>query len=107
MKTYLVTGGAGFIGSNFVQYIIDKHGIDRLRIIVLDLLTYAGNLKNREKELELPCVDFVKGDIGDAQLVGEIFDKYDIDYVKPDIKQPHYAHYPNPAHSKWQKRQQA
>ena len=81
MKTYLVTGGAGFIGSNFVQYIIDKHGIDRLRIIVLDLLTYAGNLKNIEKELELPCVDFVKGDIGDAQLVGEIFDKYDIDYV--------------------------
>ena len=81
MKTYLVTGGAGFIGSNFVQYIIDKHGIDRLRIIVLDLLTYAGNLKNIEKELELPCVDFVKGDIGDARLVGEIFDKYDIDYV--------------------------
>ena len=41
MKTYLVTGGAGFIGSNFVQYIINKHGVNDLHIIVLDMLTYA------------------------------------------------------------------
>ena len=81
MKTYLVTGGAGFIGSNFVQYIIGKHGIDNLHIIVLDMLTYAGNLKNIENELQLPHVEFVKGDIGDEKIVADIFAKYDIDYV--------------------------
>ncbi len=81
MKTYLVTGGAGFIGSNFVQYIINKHGMENLQVVVLDLLTYAGNLKNIEAELQLPCVEFVKGDIGDAALLKGIFGKYDIDYV--------------------------
>ena len=43
MKTYLVTGAAGFIGSNFVKYILDKYG-DNIEIIILDALTYAGNL---------------------------------------------------------------
>lgn len=81
MKTYLVTGGAGFIGSNFVQYIINKHDTDKIHIVVLDLLTYAGNLKNIEKELQLPCVEFIKGDIGDEKLVTDIFTNYDIDYV--------------------------
>lgn len=81
MKTYLVTGGAGFIGSNFVQYIINKHGVNDLHIIVLDMLTYAGNLKNIEQELQLSCVEFIKGDIGDEKVVTDIFAKYDIDYV--------------------------
>lgn len=81
MKTYLVTGGAGFIGSNFVQYIIKKHDVENLHIIILDSLTYAGNLKNIEKELSLPCTEFIKGDIGDAKLVDRIFADYDIDYV--------------------------
>ena len=52
-------------------------------------------------------VDYKREDGQDVSILKEMVDKYDIDYVKPDIKQPHYAHYPNPAHSKWQKRQQA
>lgn len=81
MKTYLITGGAGFIGSNFVQYIVKMHGQDDVQIIILDALTYAGNLKNIESELNLPYVHFIKGDIGDADVVADIFAKFDIDYV--------------------------
>jgi dTDP-glucose 4,6-dehydratase len=78
MKSYLVTGGAGFIGSNFVKYMLEKYE-SNIKIIVLDKLTYAGNLKTLEKELEQ--IDFIKGDICDQALVAEIFIKYDIDYV--------------------------
>ncbi len=80
MKTYLVTGAAGFIGSNFVKYVLKQHGSD-VRIIVLDALTYAGNLASLDEELKLPNVSFVKGDIVDAQTVKRIFDENDIDYV--------------------------
>ena len=45
MKTYLVTGGAGFIGSNYIHYMLNKYG-DDIRIINVDVLTYAGNLEN-------------------------------------------------------------
>lgn len=78
MKTYLVTGGAGFIGANFVKYMLKKYQ-DCIQLIVLDKLTYAGNLKTLENEL--PQIEFVKGDIGDSQLVNDIFSAYDIDYV--------------------------
>ena len=62
MITYLVTGAAGFIGSNFVKYITSKYGND-IKVIVLDALTYAGNINSIKEELELPNVSFVKGDI--------------------------------------------
>ena len=80
MKRILVTGGAGFIGSNFVQYMLrETQGLELL--VNLDLLTYAGNLENL-----LPVQDdkryvFVHGDIRDKKLVNEIFDKYDFDTV--------------------------
>ena len=79
MKTYLVTGAAGFIGANFLKYILNKH--KNIFVVVLDKLTYAGNLKNIEEELKDKRVEFVKGDICNNELVENIFSKYDIDYV--------------------------
>ena len=80
MKKYLVTGGAGFIGSNFVKYLLKEHG-DDVEILVLDALTYAGNLLTIKDELELPNVTFVKGDIGDSALVTKLMADFDPDYV--------------------------
>lgn len=79
MKVYLVTGAAGFIGANFLKYILNKH--KDIFVVVLDKLTYAGNLKNIEEELKDKRVEFVKGDICNNELVENIFSKYDIDYV--------------------------
>lgn len=79
MKTYLVTGGAGFIGSNFIHYMFKKH--QDIHIINLDKLTYAGNLENLKKVENNPNYTFVKGDICDKKLVEGLFKKYDIDYV--------------------------
>ncbi|MDI3545800.1 MAG: dTDP-glucose 4,6-dehydratase [Rikenellaceae bacterium] len=78
MKTYLVTGGAGFIGSNFIKYMLKKYQSD-IKLIVLDKLTYAGNLKTLENELDQ--IDFIKGDICDQELVRDIFEKNEINYV--------------------------
>ncbi len=75
MKTYLITGGAGFIGSNLVILARKKN----IRVINLDLLTYAGNLMNLEPVLDDPDHIFIKGDIGDRELVREILKRY-----KPD-----------------------
>ena len=61
MKTYLVTGGAGFIGSNFVLYMLKKY--EDIRIINLDKLTYAGNLENLKSIQDDPRHIFVHGDI--------------------------------------------
>lgn len=80
MTVYLVTGGAGFIGANFVKYLLKKHGED-VKIIILDALTYAGNLMTISREIRLPNVSFVKGDIGDRNLVTKILDENDIDYI--------------------------
>lgn len=80
MKKYLVTGGAGFIGSNFVKYLLKEHGAD-VEILVLDALTYAGNLLTIKDELEMPNVQFVKGDIGDIELVTRLMKEFDPDYV--------------------------
>ena len=79
MKTYLVTGGAGFIGSNFVIYMLDKY--KDIKIINLDKLTYAGNLENLKSIENDERHIFVQGDICDKELVINIFDKYEIDYV--------------------------
>jgi len=79
--TILVTGVAGFIGSNFVYYYLRKHK-DR-RIIGLDKLTYAGNLDNLSKlsEEEKKRFVFIKGDINDLELLEEIYSKYEIDGI--------------------------
>lgn len=79
MKTYLVTGGAGFIGSNFVLYMLKKY--EDIRIINLDKLTYAGNLENLKSVENDPRYTFVQADICDAKAVSDIFEKYEIDYV--------------------------
>jgi dTDP-glucose 4,6-dehydratase len=70
MGTLLITGGAGFIGSNLVQHALD-HTTDR--IVVLDKLTYAGSLCNLERPLKNPRVAFVQGDIADRSVVARVF----------------------------------
>ncbi len=79
MKTYLVTGGAGFIGSNFVMYMLNKY--DDVKIINVDKLTYAGNLENLKSVENNPNHIFVQADICDREAITAIFEKYDIDYV--------------------------
>jgi dTDP-glucose 4,6-dehydratase len=79
MKTYLVTGGTGFIGSNFLLYMLSKY--DEIEIINLDKLTYAGNLENLKSIENDPNHIFIQGDICDKELVEGLFQKYDIDYV--------------------------
>lgn len=79
MKTYLVTGGAGFIGSNFVLYMLNKY--PDIKLINLDKLTYAGNLENLKSVENKNNYVFVQGDICDEALVNRVFDENDIDYV--------------------------
>lgn len=80
MKKYLVTGAAGFIGANFVKYLLKKWGND-VEIVIIDALTYAGNPMTIKDEMELPNVTFVKGDIGDRGLVTKIMKEFDPDFV--------------------------
>lgn len=77
--TYLVTGGAGFIGANFVKYMLNKYS--EIQIIVLDSLTYAGNLGTLSEELKDPRIKFIKGDICDNTVTDKIFSENTIDYV--------------------------
>ena len=80
MRTYLVTGGAGFIGSNYIHYMFRKYG-DEIRIINVDVLTYAGNLENL-KDLEgRENYTFIRADITDRDAIAEIFRNHDIDRV--------------------------
>lgn len=79
MKTYLVTGGAGFIGSNFLHYILNKY--DDIKLINLDKLTYAGNLENLKEIEKDKRYSFIQGDICDKALVEKLFAENDIDYV--------------------------
>jgi len=80
MKTYLVTGGAGFIGSNFILYMLRKYK-EAVTIINVDCLTYAGNLENLKEVESFPNYIFIKKDIRDKEAILEIFKNYDIDYV--------------------------
>ena len=80
MSRYLITGGAGFIGANFVRYLIRKYSNDA-NILILDSLTYAGNLENLSEELTHDNVEFIRGDIRDEQLVGRILADFDPDFV--------------------------
>lgn len=79
MKTALVTGGAGFIGSNFVRYMLNKY--PDYKIINVDLLTYAGNLENLKDVENNHNYKFIKADIRDRNKIDEIFSEYKIDYV--------------------------
>ena len=78
--TYLVTGAAGFIGANYVKYLLKIYG-NKVNIIILDALTYAGNLLTIKNELQLDNVTFVKGNIGDTELVTKILSENDIDFI--------------------------
>lgn len=80
MRTYLVTGGAGFIGSNYIHYMFKKYGSE-IRIINLDALTYAGNLENLKEAEGRDNYTFIKGDICDKDTVSGIFAENDIDRV--------------------------
>ena len=80
MRTYLVTGGAGFIGSNYIHYMFKKYG-DDIRIINVDKLTYAGNLENLRDVENRDNYTFVRADICDSEAINKIFDENDIDRV--------------------------
>ena len=79
MKTYLVTGAAGFIGANYVKYMLATY--TDCKIVVLDLLTYAGNLGTIAGDIDGDRCEFVQGDICDKELADSLFDKYKFDYV--------------------------
>ena len=82
MKTYLVTGAAGFIGANFIKYLLyKKYANDDIRVVVLDALTYAGNLGTIKDDIDNRRCFFVKGDIRDRELADRLLSEYDIDYV--------------------------
>ena len=79
MKNILITGGAGFIGSNFINYILQNR--DDINVVNLDKLTYAGNLENLKPIENKTNYHFVRGDITNVELVDYIFRKFDIKYV--------------------------
>jgi len=79
MKNILVTGGAGFIGSNFINYILSKH--EDYFLVNLDKLTYAGNLENLKPSEGKRNYSFIRGDIANTELVSYIFEKFKIKYV--------------------------
>src|SRR5699024_3641032 len=80
MRTYLVTGGAVFIGSNYIHYMFKKYG-DTIRIINVDKLTYAGNLENLEDIKDRENYTFIRADVWDSEASQKIFDEHDIDRV--------------------------
>ena len=80
MRTYLVTGGAGFIGSNYIHYMFRKYD-NEIRIINVDALTYAGNLENLKDIENRDNYTFVKANICDKEAIAKIFAENDIDRV--------------------------
>ena len=79
MKNLLITGGAGFIGSNFVHHIMDTY--PDYQVVVFDKLTYAGNLDNLKELGTDPRYTFVQGDICDAEAVNQVMREYRIDTI--------------------------
>ena len=82
MKTYLVTGAAGFIGANYIKYLLHrKYENEDIKVIILDALTYAGNLGTIKDDIDDKRCFFVKGDIRDRELIDRLFAENDIDYL--------------------------
>lgn len=79
MKTYLVTGAAGFIGANYIKYILKKH--NDISIVVLDLLTYAGYLGTIAEDIDNERCTFIKGNICDSALADDLFARYKFDVI--------------------------
>ncbi len=79
MKTYLITGGCGFIGSNFIHYLFENELADQ--VINLDKMTYAGNKENLNIIENQPNYNFIKGDICSPEIVGDLLQKYNPDVV--------------------------
>ena len=78
-KTYLVTGGAGFIGSNFIHYILERH--QDILVVNVDKLTYAGNLENLKAVMDDNRYAFIQADVCDREAMVRLFEQYNIDYV--------------------------
>src|ERR1051326_3120757 len=79
MRSLLITGGAGFIGGNFVHYWLREHPEDR--VVVLDALTYAGNLATLAGLEANGLMQFVRGDVADAELVAAVLAKHEVDTI--------------------------
>lgn len=79
MKKLLIAGGAGFIGSNFINYMLEKYA--DYRIVNFDILTYAGNLENLKNIEDNPNYRFVKGCVTDAEVLNQLFEEENFDYV--------------------------
>lgn len=77
-ETFLVAGGAGFIGVNFVKMLLED---DDRTVIVLDVLTYAGNVESLSEEIENGRIEFVRGDIADREVVDMILERFRPDYI--------------------------
>ena len=76
---YLITGGAGFIGSNFIRYLLNRY--QDIEILNFDSLTYAGNLNNLSDIERVPRYSFIKGDICEIKRIKTVFDQFHPDYV--------------------------
>jgi len=81
MKTYLVTGAAGFIGANYLKYILSKYKKEEIKVIIVDVLTYAGNLGTITEEIKDERVIFEKVDIRDQKEIARIFSENEVDFV--------------------------
>src|SRR4030042_6997314 len=89
MKRLLITGGAGFIGINFVRMVLSEH--PDCFVVNLDKLTYAGNLENLTGFIDHPNHKFIKGDICDGRLIEKLIDENSIDAIIPFPAESHVA----------------